>query len=221
MQETLLGGDIYGNIYTMNFGGDDNEKDIEASFLTASWNPYMQEGLEVQLNYLDILVDSDNKSTATINFYKDTDSQSYISREINFLPNLHIITYINDIINDDPIKIIAPSHGLSTNDIVYIYGVEGIEEINSGEIGTGYIVTVIDDDTLTFDSINGVPLKEYTGGGALYGKRFYKEKVWKRVFAGGIGYQHKIEFISSGSDAPVKIHALRPWFKQVGRRQVN
>lgn len=221
VQEMLLGGDIYGNIYIIDLGGDDKGEDIEASFLTASWNPYDKEGKEARLSYIDILVDTDTKSKATINFYKDTDNTAYISRDMDFLPNLMAITNIVDISNVDPVVINAPSHGLTTGDTVYIYGVEGMEEINSGGEDTEYTVTVVDEDNITFSDINSSAFDEYTGGGALYGKRFFKTKAWKRIFAGGVGFEHRVEFVSKGKDQPIKIHGIRAWFKPVGRRQAN
>ena len=220
-QEIFLGGDINGDIFVMETDGDDNSLSISAEFLTAAWNPYKDQGIEAQLNYIDFYVDTYRKTKATIHFYKDTEISPYLSKEMDFLPNLDYIADIISATAANPVNINAANHGLTTGDIVYIYGAEGMSNINSGEASEEYTVTVVDANNFTLDGIDGSAFNAYTGGGRIYNKKFYRTKTWKRVFAGGIGFQHKIRFVSSGVDRPFRIHAFKPAFKQRGKRVVN
>jgi len=220
-QETLLGGDIYGSVHVMETGGDDNGDDIESSLLTAAWNPFKDSGIEAQLNYLDIYFDTNTVTKGIVEFYKDTDVSPYRSQQIDFLPNLNVIAKIGDITTTNPVNVNAASHGLSTGDVIYIYGVEGMQEINSGQTAVNYTVTVVDENNFTLDGIDGTLFTAFTSGGAVYLRKFYKTKTWKRVYAGGIGFQHRVKFTSTGIDKPFRIHGFRPSFKQIGTREVN
>jgi len=308
-QETLLGGDINGNIFVMETDGDDNGSSIDSTFITVAWNPFKEEGAEAQMPYIDILVDTQLMTKGEIGFYKDTDTTSYKSQQIDFLPNLNFISDINNATNNNPvvgtpnpISINSPSHGLTTNDIIYIYGVEGMIEVNSGEAADAYTVTVVDENNFTLNEIYGsseltitnitnnnpavvtvdnirnlvdgdtIVIKDVTGmtdvnydgtntytvanivgvtfellaidstlfgvytgagtvdydfftaftsGGGIYERKFYKTKTWKRIHAGGIGFQHRVSFTSNGIDRQFRIHALKPMFKKIGRRMVN
>jgi len=215
--EVLLGGDIYGEVHYMETGGDDNGADISSTFYTAAWSPFKEEGKASQLNYVDIFADTRLTTTATIEFFKDTYVTPYATRQVVFLSNL---LFIGDIISataTNPVNINVAGHGLTTGDIIYIYGCTGMININSGEASTQYTVTVVDENNVTLDGINGTTFPAYTGGGAIYRNQFRKEKTFKRVFAGGIGFQHRMRFTSAGSDQSFRIHAFRPWFKPRNR----
>lgn len=218
--EIFLGGDLNGSIYGMESDGDDYGTAIESELFTASWNPFKEEGRECQLNFIDIFLDTDTSTKATVEFYKDTDIYPYASQEIDFLPDLGFISTIIDASQTNPVNINAPNHGLSTGSIIYIYGVEGMS-INSGETAPSYTITNVDEDNFTLDGIDGTILNPYTGGGAAYLRRFYRSKSWKRAYGGGIGFQHRIKFTSNASDQPFRIHAMKPSFKAVGGRTIN
>jgi len=220
-QEIFLGGDINGNVFVMETGGDDNGEDMSAEFITAAWNPYKDQGIEAQLNYIDFYVDTYRKTKALISFYKDTEVSPYLSKVMDFLPNLDYIVDIIDATATNPVNINAANHGLTIGDTIYIYGAEGMIDINSGEASFAYEITVVDANNFTLDDIDGSLFDTYTGGGRVYNKKFYRTKTWKRVYAGGIGFQHKIGFYSGGVDRPFRIHAFKPAFKQRGKRVVN
>lgn len=219
--EVMLGGDIYGSIFMVDNGGSDGDAGISSELMTAAWNPYKDQGLECQMNYVDIYLDTDLKTTATIDFYKDTEVSPYETVRIDFLPNMRYITSIVNATRTNPVQITVPSHGLSTGDEVYIYGVNGMNAINSGESGDAYTVIVINDDNVTLDGIDGTTFDAYTFGGAIYRNAFYKTKTWKRVYAGGIGTQHRMRLTSSGADRNFVIHAFRPAFKPISKRSIN
>jgi len=220
-QEALLGGDLNGSIFIMEQDGDDYGGDISSTFTTAAWNPFKDEPKECQLNYVDLYVDTEQETTGTIEFFKDTNQTAYASQQINFLPNLNFITTIVAASQANPVSITASDHGLATGDIVYIYGVIGMTSINSGGASEGYTVTVVDDNTITLDGIDSTAYNEYESGGSLFLRKFYKTKTWKRAYAGGIGFQHRFRFTASGKDKSFKIHGYKPAFRPVGHRLVN
>jgi len=140
---------------------------------------------------------------------------------MDFLPNLNFVAAISGATQANPVSINADNHGLSTGDNIYIYGVTGMTEINSGESSTSYTATVIDNDNFTLDGINGLAFSAFEGSGGIFLKKFYKTKTYKRVYAGGIGFQHRIRFTSNGTDKPFRIHGYKPNFKKRGDRNTN
>lgn len=219
--EILLGGDLNGGVYVMETDGDDYGSSISSTFTTNSWNPFKSDGIECQLSYIDLYIDTNFNTRGRIDFYKDTDTAPYASQEMDFLPNLNFVSSIINATTANPVSINSPEHGLTTGDIIYIYGVRGMIEINSGESGDSYTVTVIDSDNFTLNGIDGSAFSTYTGGGNVYLKKFYRTKTWKRLHAGGIGFQHRITFTSEGVDRPFKIHSFKPYFKPIGRRSID
>jgi len=220
-QEIFLGGDINGSIYTLESGTSDNGLSINSEFVTAGWNPYKDQNKEARLQYVDIYFDTDVRTKGTVKFYKDTDESPYLTRQLDFLPNLNFVTQIIDATNTNPVSVNAPDHGLATGDSIYIYGVEGMEEINSGESETDYTITVVDANNFTLDGIDGTDFNAFSNGGGVYRKLFYKTKTWKRVFAGGVGFQHILKLESEGINRPFRIHGFIPSFKPTGKRMNN
>ena len=216
-QETLLGGNITGDVYVLETGASDNGSSITSTLGSASWNPFKDAGKEAQMSYIDIYVDTDEQTTATVEFFKDDMTDPYVIRSIDFLPNLNFVQNIQDISQSNPCNVNVANSGLQTGDIIYIYGVTGMNQINGGP----YTVTVVDANNVTLDGIDSSAFDAYTGAGGVYRRGFYKTKVWKRVFAGGIGYEHRIRLTSSGADRPFRIHAFKPYFKPRGRRTVG
>ena len=94
-------------------------------------------------------------------------------------------------------------------------------EINSGGETDNFTLTVVDENNFTLDGVDSTTFTAYTLGGGIYLNPYYETKVWKRVFAGGIGFQHRIKFTSSGIDKPFRIHAFKPMFKPKGKRLIN
>ena len=229
--QLFVGGDISGNIYQLDITSADLTTAIDSTFTTAAWNPFKEEGKECLMPYMDFFVETSPSTTATISFYKDTSQTPYTSQVIDFLPDLNFIALIGAISNANPCNINAPQHGLSTGDEIFIYQVEGMinpsvdpsaqKNLNSGEKAAPYTVTVVDEDNITLDGIDTSGWSAYTGGGSLFLRQFYRTKTWKRAYAGGIGFQHRITFSSTGSEDPYRIHAMKPYFKARGKRTIN
>ena len=131
-QDILLAGDLTGNIYQLEFGAEDRGETIDAEIFSAAWNPYQAEGREAQMSYIDFYVDTDRETTGTVEFYKNDETDPYASQEINLLPNLNFVALINNVSQSNPALVDAAQHGLSTGDVIYIYGVDGMKQINSG-----------------------------------------------------------------------------------------
>jgi len=219
--QLFVGGDTSGFIYELESTSSDLSSPITSTFMSAAWNPYKEGGRECLMPYIDFFVETSPSTTATISFFKDTSQTPYKEQVIDFLPDLNFIVSIAGIDQSNPCNVNSPEHGLSTGDEIYIYLVKGMTELNSGEEGMAYTVTVVDENNITLDGIDSSAFTAYTGGGGLYVRPFYRTKTWKRAYAGGIGFQHRIGFDASGDNDPFRIHSFKPYFKPRGRRTIN
>lgn len=131
---------------------------------------------------------------------------------------------ITNITQANPAVVTSAAHSLSDGDVVTLVDVSGMTEVN------GNTFTVANSTTNTFElsgvdstgftaySADGYAFKKYLSGGQITERKFYRTKVWKRAYAGGIGYEHQIEISAEGKNEPFKIHAMKPWFRPRGRR---
>ena len=111
----LLGGDQNGNVWQVDSGSTDgnNATSATATALTAQLNPFVKQGLQARLGWLDMLVDSNPNVTLTVNLYSDGSLTPYSSFQVPLsdgrglpkswirLPsgvagNFHQIGFIND-----------------------------------------------------------------------------------------------------------------------------
>jgi len=217
-EETLMGGTIDGVVMALENSGSDAGEPIEATIKTIDLAPFKEEGVESLLAHFDIYVDTDVDTTATVSFFKNDMFSPYKTEGMNFLPNLDFVQTIGDISQTNPCLVNCPNSGLVTGDTIYIYGVLGMQEVNNTN---GFTITVIDENFFTLDGIDATGFTAYENGGAVYKRKFYKTKTWKRVFCGGIGYQHGIEIKSSGANQSMKISGFKPYFKKIGSRTVG
>jgi len=214
--DAFLGGDIAGIIYTLQTEGNDNGTDISCDLLTNSWNPFQSQGKEAQLNYIDIYLEVEKKTQLTVEFFKNTEISPYVTRMTDILPPLGFISEVSNITQANPAQVTANEHGLTTGDVIYIYGVQGMVEIDDG-----YTVTVVDANNFSLDDVDSTAFTTFTTGGQVVEKEFYRTKSWKRILAGGIGFQHRMKISSSGTNSPLKIEAFQPFFKPRGGRLIN
>ena len=219
--QLFVGGDTTGNIYQLDITSADLTSAIDSTFTTAAWNPFKEEGKESLMPYMDFFVETSPTTTATISFFKDTSQTPYTSQVIDFLPDLNFIAGIVQIDQANPCNVNAAGHGLTTGEEIFIYLVNGMTEINSGEEAVAYIVTVVDENNITLNGVDSTAFGAYSTGGGLYFRQFYRTKTWKRAYAGGIGFQHRIKFSSEGSLDPYRIHGFKPYFKPRGKRMIN
>lgn len=175
---------------------------------SAAWNPWMSEGRQSQFGYIDLFIDTHDTATIDISFFVDNDNSPYATKSINMLPNVTERGSVSNISNANPANVIAASHGLTTSDEVYLYTVEGMADANGGP----YVVTVVDENNFTI-GIDSTCFGAYANGGVITELPSSSTKAWKRIYAGGTGYQHKIRITAEGENKPVSIHAFMPWFK--------
>jgi hypothetical protein len=223
-QEIFLGGDNDGNIWELEVTGDDGPDPITAlpipidsELVSASWNPFQSEGRECQMNYVDFYVDTHQSTIAKVEFFKDAETAPYAQQTIDFLPPLGFIASVQSISQANPCVVNAAGHGLASNDQVFIYTVQGMDEINGG----AYTVTVIDNNSFSLNGIDSTAFGAYTEGGQVVEREFFRTRTWKRAFGGGIGFEHYIRITSTGSDRPFTFHAFKPYFRAKGRRTIN
>jgi hypothetical protein len=167
------------------------------------------------MGYLDLFVDTNENSDVIYEFYKNNDQTPYVTKTGDFLPNLIEKAEISSISLANPGLVVANQHGLSTGDQIYIYKVEGMAEANGGP----YTVTVVDENCFSF-GVDTSAFTAYANGGVVTELPFERTKTWKRVHAGGTGYQHRVRIKVQGVDEPCRIHAFMPWFKRVSRRPI-
>jgi hypothetical protein len=215
-QDAFLGGDISGTVFVFQTDSTDDGGEISCELLTNAWNPYQAEGREAQLNYLDIYVTAEKNTQLTVEFFKDTETSPYATRQSDILPPLDFIAEISNITQANPAQVTANNHGLSTGDTVYIYGVRGMISIEGG-----YEITIVDGNNFTLNGIDSSGFAAYTTGGQVVRKQFYRTKSWKRILAGGIGFQHRVRLTSTGTNAPLQIEAFKPHFRPRGGRTIN
>lgn len=135
---------------------------------------------------------------------------------------------ITGITNANPGVVTSVGHNLVDGDQIYIVAVTGMTEVNQN---TYTVANATDDtfelageDTTTFgvySGPSGYAFRAWTSGGQVVELKFFRTKVWKRAYAGGIGFVHQMRVNSEGADRPLRIHAFKPWFRPRGRRQLG
>ena len=79
-----LAGDHDGYIFLTNDGYNDNGEDIEFLAETGEWNPYIQNGLEANLGWVDFFLTTNDETELTIDFYVDQDPTAYLTKTLTF-----------------------------------------------------------------------------------------------------------------------------------------
>ena len=167
--------------------------------------------------YVDIYANSDTLTKFTVEFFKDDSLYAYKTANFDLIPNLDFITDIVATTQANPCNVNAPSHGLLSGNVIYLYGIEGMVELNGGP----YTITKVDENNFTLDGVDSSSYAAFTTSGGVYKREFYKTKVRKRVYAGGTGYVHQMKLTSTGADRPFTIHSFVPYFKAVSTRNIE
>ncbi len=213
--EIFLGGNRSGEIFILADGGDDNGDSIPFKLISAAWNPWMSEGRKAQLGYIDIFADTHQTTIVDVSFFVNNEITPYATRRINLLPALREIASVSNITQANPGQVTSNQHGLSTGDVVYIYNVDGMDAVNGGP----YTITVVDANNFTI-GVDTSAYSAYANGGVLTELPFSSDKAFKRVYAGGVGYQHKVKFESTGVDRPLRMNGWIPWFSPKSVRPI-
>ena len=79
-----LAGTHDGYIFLTNDGYNDNGEDIKFLAETGEWNPYIQNGLEANLGWVDFFLTTNDETELTIDFYCDQDPTAYLTRTLAF-----------------------------------------------------------------------------------------------------------------------------------------
>jgi hypothetical protein len=215
-QESFLGGDIGGIVYVLQTEVTDDGTPISCNLITNAWNPYQKEGKEAQLNFIDIYVNTDKVTQINVKFYKDTDVDPYVTRQSDLLPPLDFVAIVSNITQANPAQVTAAQNGLVTGDIIYIYGVQGMTEIDGK-----YTITVVDGNNFTLDGVDSSGFTAFSTGGQIVRQKYYRTKSWKRILGGGIGFQHRIAISCANTNSPLKIEGFKPAFRPRGGRTIN
>ena len=218
--DQFLGGDISGFVYLLEDTTSDFGEEISMTLTTSSLNAGKEQGYASKVGYVDFFVNADMNTLFTVEFNKDTAAAPYVTQNLDCLPNLGYIASIIDCTVKTPatdgVTVNAPNHGLATGDIVYLYGVQGMTEINDLEL----TVTVVDENYFDVD-VDASSYSAYSNAGSVFERRFFKTNVWKRAYAGGTGYQHQMTITSSGSSSPFEIHKIKVYTKTDSSRTIG
>lgn len=213
----FIGGTHDGYILHLDIGSDDQNSAISMELQSSNWNPYKEEGIGAQLGYIDFFVETDPITEILIEFFVNNETAPYKSQLLNFIPQTDNIGDISDISNANPAVVSIHNHGLETGDSIQIYRSEGMLSLN----GQSFTITYIDEDNFSLDSVDSSALPVYLGNGIVVKGEFQGTKVWKRVFAGAIGFGHYIKITNNATDSPISIHAIMPWFRKAGNRMTT
>jgi hypothetical protein len=216
-EELFWGGDQIGRILSLEIDGDDLGEPISFDVVSAAWNPYKEKGAAAQLGYVDFYLEADTDTQFTVEFYVDDITTPYATQSLDCLPDLGFIADIQDITLNNPVEVTADSHGLTTGDEIYIYNLNGAGNLTGGP----YTVTVVDENNITLDGVDGTGFEAYESGGTIVEREFANTKCWKRAYAGGKGYQHYIRIKNTGKDDLLQFNAFMPWFRRSGTRMIG
>lgn len=222
----LVGGDQLGNVWYMNAGGGDaanntvfgqpidNGQAIKMNLVTRQWYPFASDAIAAQFGYVDMLVDGDPLTTGKISFNVDNEITSYLTTNFSLIPWEDIVlAEITNITNANPAQVTAPDHGLQTGDVIFIFGVDGMTQIND----LSYTVAVIDANNFTLVGTNTLLYDIYTGSGVIAKQAITQTTFWMRVWAGQTGVFHQMNIIAGGVDEGFRLHAMNCAFKPSGR----
>ncbi|MDX1532801.1 MAG: ubiquitin-activating E1 FCCH domain-containing protein [Nitrosopumilaceae archaeon] len=144
--------------------------------------------------------------------------------------NMDITSYgnvIGGITQANPAVVTSTAHNLTNGDIIYITDVSGMVQVNNKTFTVANVTTNtfelsgIDSTAYTAYTTGGYAHLKYLSGGQVTRKKFDRRKVWKRAYAGGVGYLHSVKISGIGGDRPLKIHAFKPWFRPRGKRTLG
>ena len=213
-QEGIIGGDTTGKLYVMQSTLSDDDSQFPATFTSGDISPFKQEARS-QFGYLDLYVEADENTSLQVDFFKDDDVSPVVSKKMNCLPDLKEVGEIANITQANPAVVTLKNHGLTSGDEVYIYGVQGMRSVSGGP----YTVTVVNENNVSI-GVDSSGFSEYTTGGTVVKRLYYRTKVWKRIFAGGIGYSHRYKITTLSGSQEFILHAAKAWFKPVSRRTI-
>jgi hypothetical protein len=215
--EIFLAGDQTGRILTLNSRGDDLGFAVDFEVTSAGWNPFADKGLQCQFGYIDFYIEADTNTKFNIEFYTDDITSPYGQQTLNCLPNLGFIADIVGATQANPVVVNAPSHGLATGSVVYIYGVDGMVSLDGGP----YTITYVDEDNFSISSVDSSGFSAYTGGGQVVERAFENQRCWKRAYAGAKGYQHYVRITNSGLNDILNFNAFMTYFRPCGNRIIG
>lgn len=77
-----LAGDITGSVWLINSTGADNGGTIPIDIRTGRWNPYISDGWQARLGWVDLLVTNDPDTEITVSFFINHESAAYLSQVV-------------------------------------------------------------------------------------------------------------------------------------------
>lgn len=196
--------------------------------MTKDFNPFVEAGSHIKMSYTDFMTDATPNSAVSIDLFVN----SSLSVKANILAgNQEVETAITqfgsitNITQDDPAQVTAPDHGIQSNQVITIRGVEGMTEVNGGL----YTITYVDDDNFTL-GVDSSMFTLYDSGGEWYtqGYRFYlpgSNYAWHRFYATCFGqyisyrifYDDNLMNTIDTHQSGYELNAMQLWLRKGGR----
>ncbi len=147
------------------FNGDAQITTVnQLSILTKRFNPYLGEGNQVRLNYVDLYFENDPNGQVMINLYIDEDSSIPVNALPDNAPISSVSSSITAITAANPCVVtVSSASSFKVNDVIFINGVLGMVQINN----LGVVITNITGNAVTV-GLDASTFTAYTSGGIVW-----------------------------------------------------
>ena len=136
----------------------------QLSILTKRFNPYLGEGSQVRLNYVDLYFENDPNGQVMINLYIDEDSSIPVNALPDNAPISSVSSSITAITAANPCVVtVSNASSFKVNDVIFINGVLGMVQINN----LGVVITNITGNAVTV-GLDASTFTAYTSGGIVW-----------------------------------------------------
>lgn len=199
---------------------------------TKDFNPYIKEGKQLMLSYVDLQADATPNSQVSIDVNVNSAQNPDLRGNLlvgNQQDELSLYTQgiITGATKTNPCQITSVGHSLNTGDQVTIKNVKGMTQLN----GNTYTITFVDLDNFSLDGVDATAYSDFEDGGNWYSltKQFYyvpgQEYAWSRFYANVYGqylsflihYDDELMNIFDIHQQKFEMNAMQIWLRSAGR----
>ncbi len=222
----LLAGDYKGNVWQMESGGGDQAGNvvysqaytdgypINATLVSRKWFPFAKVATASQFGYVDFLINQDLQTNVQVSFYIDNQATAYKVNSFVCVPFENIVlSVITNITQATQAKVTAYNHGLKNNQVVFVYSVQGMTQIN----GLSSPVLVVDKNNILLTAINSTSFSPYIVDGILTFQASDTTQFFTRLWPNQTGVFHKMTLSTTGVNCPFSLYSIIAHFKPTGR----
>ena len=210
---------------------------------TKRFNPWIQEGAQVRLHYVDLYFDKTDNGQVSVNVYVNEDSSVAVNAPTGF-PISTVSSIISNItVAASCVVTVADGTQFSVGNVVTVDNVNGMTEINGfsaivQSIATNNITLALDTSTFsaytsggilynlsknTGNAVNTFPESTYTSSPEL--APFVQAKLWKRLYVSNISQLFQLEITLNTNQMlaepivsqDITLHGMILYFSKAGR----